>query len=431
MKAFLGVQLLMGVVKLPNYRAYWSTDEILHQEFISRVMPKNRYEDLCINFHLNDNTNPERGVPGHDKLHKVRPVIEISKATFKKLYNPHREVAVDEAMIKFKGRCGFLQYVPAKPHKWGIKAWALCDSTSYYMNTFDIYTGKDLVQDAGKEPLGTRVVMKLVTDLDILQKYHHVYFDNYFTSVNLVQQLLANSTYSCGTVRSNRKGLPPELKNSKLKTSGEHLKFQKGGMTSIAWCEKKRKVCLLTSANRIDDIQINKPGKRGQPARQYPKPRAIQEYTEHFNAVDKNDQMRSYYGSSTKAFKWWKYIYWFLVDVSMINAYVLYTEAPGGPRTKLLSHLEFHIKVAKALIGNFSSRKRRSVMMKEPPPAKKEHHEATKIGSLRGKRNCYVCSEAGILTPGGKKVQSTFECKICQVAVCKGVCFATFHHYIE
>ena len=96
------------------------------------------------------------------------------------------------------------------------------------MSAFDIYTGKDLVHDAEKAPLGTCVETKLLTDLDVLQKYHNVYSDNYFASVNLIQQLLANRPRACGTVCPNPKGLPPELKNAKLKKSGEYVNCRKG-----------------------------------------------------------------------------------------------------------------------------------------------------------------------------------------------------------
>ena len=37
------------------------------------------------------------------------------------MYNPHREQSIDEAMVKYKGRVKFLQYMPMKPCKRGIK----------------------------------------------------------------------------------------------------------------------------------------------------------------------------------------------------------------------------------------------------------------------------------------------------------------------
>ncbi|KAL8598379.1 hypothetical protein ACOMHN_032656 [Nucella lapillus] len=394
MRAFLAIHLYMGVIKLPSYRLYCSTREDLHQRSITKVMSKNRYEELVVNFHLNDSTqNPPRGHPDHNKLYKVMPIISHAKRTFPTLYKPHQNLAVDEAMIKFKGRCSFLQYVPAKPHKWGIKAWALCDSESYYMLDFDVYTGKDMQAPIQQTPLGQRVVETLVQPY--YRQYHHVYFDNYFTSVPLVENLLRNETYSCGTIRTNRKGLPQEIKTVKFRQSGQMMKKQKGGMHVVAWCEKKRKVCVLSTANNIDNTEITRPGKRGQPAQTYPKPVAIQQYTDHFNAVDKNDQMRSYYGIANKARKFWKYIFWFIVDVSMINAFVLYKEARGGPRPKPMTHLEFHLEVARELVRNYTSRKRQASFPASSPLAPKEprpRHEISNIKTKHGKRLCVVLS---------------------------------------
>ena len=65
---------------------------------------------------------------------------------------------------------------------------------------FEIYTGK---QPDNKEfgKVGS-VVLRLV---EHLPKHvgHKVYFDNLFTSLNLVQQLKSEGIWSLGTVRSN------------------------------------------------------------------------------------------------------------------------------------------------------------------------------------------------------------------------------------
>ncbi|KAL8581162.1 hypothetical protein ACOMHN_033609 [Nucella lapillus] len=208
------------------------------------------------------------------------------------------------------------------------------------------------------------------------------------------------------------------------------VKKQKGGMHVGAWCEK-RKVCVLSTANNIDNTEITRPGKRGQPAQTYPKPVAIQQYTDHFNAVDKNDQMRSYYGIANKARKFWKYIFWFIVDVSMINAFVLYKEARGGLRPKPMTHLEFHLEVARELVRNYTSRKRQASFPASSPLAPKEpRHEISNIKTKHGKRLCVVCKQRGVTTSSGKKKQTVFECPICNVALCKDFCFQHYHNYI-
>ena len=58
----------------------------------------------------------------------------------------HRAQSIDEAMVKFKGRLKFLQYMPLKPVKRGIKIWCRCDSSNGYLCQIDVYVGKDETQ---------------------------------------------------------------------------------------------------------------------------------------------------------------------------------------------------------------------------------------------------------------------------------------------
>ena len=119
------------------------------------------------------------------------PVIDHLKDKFKSVYYPHCEVSIDEAMIPFKG-CSSVK--PMKPVKRGFKVWA---ATNGYMYDLDVYTGAT----GGRETaLGEKVVLQLSDS--IKGRHHQLFFDNYFTSVNLLPTLLANGTYACGTIRT-------------------------------------------------------------------------------------------------------------------------------------------------------------------------------------------------------------------------------------
>lgn len=74
-----------------------------------------------------------------------------------------------------------------------------------YINENQVYTRKE--GNVAEKGLGERVVKDLTRS--IWGKYHHIYCDNYFTFVDLFHELLDNKTYTCGTIRTNRKGLPP------------------------------------------------------------------------------------------------------------------------------------------------------------------------------------------------------------------------------
>jgi hypothetical protein len=84
---------------------------------------------------------PGRADQGYDKLYKVRPLLEKIRHNSKACYQPHQQLAVDEAMILFKGRSVMKQYMPLKPIKRGYKMWCLCDSTNGYLYNMALYTG--------------------------------------------------------------------------------------------------------------------------------------------------------------------------------------------------------------------------------------------------------------------------------------------------
>ena len=100
MKAFVGINIAMGVKDLPEYRDYWSEEPILHDAFVAGVMSRRRYEKLVQYFHC---SLPDDEV-ADDKLTKVRPLITVCTENFHHCFAPCQDLSVDEAMIRFDGR---------------------------------------------------------------------------------------------------------------------------------------------------------------------------------------------------------------------------------------------------------------------------------------------------------------------------------------
>ena len=49
-----------------------------------------------------------------DRPWKLRNLFEIIRTNFSKFYNPSENLAIDEVIVKFKGRVLFKQYIPKK-----------------------------------------------------------------------------------------------------------------------------------------------------------------------------------------------------------------------------------------------------------------------------------------------------------------------------
>ena len=82
------------------------------------------------------------------KFSKLDHFVDRLIDTFQNSYQLKRELSLGESMISYKGRLSFLQYLPKKPHKWGMKAWVLADSKTGYTFNWSMYTGKD-ADDSG------------------------------------------------------------------------------------------------------------------------------------------------------------------------------------------------------------------------------------------------------------------------------------------
>ena len=133
-KAYLGFSLLMSINRLPDLYDYWSTNDTLHYFPIAFQIPRKRFLEIQWYLHLTDNdTIVPHGQEGYDRLAKVRPVIESICKQFLADCLLHKENAVDEAMIPFKGRSSLKQYLPLKPVKHGFKVWVRADSTNGYI----------------------------------------------------------------------------------------------------------------------------------------------------------------------------------------------------------------------------------------------------------------------------------------------------------
>ena len=108
-------------------------------------MKRDRFSLIMKLLHLADNEQyTPKGQPGHDPIFKLRPFLEPLIANFQQSFTLHRELSIDEAMVGFKGRLAFIQYLPKKPTKWGMKAYVLADSSTGYVWNWRLYTGNSM-----------------------------------------------------------------------------------------------------------------------------------------------------------------------------------------------------------------------------------------------------------------------------------------------
>jgi len=143
-----------------------------------------------------------------DKLAPFRDIWTMFLAQLPKYYIPGTDLCVDEQLVAFRGRCGFRQYIPSKPAKYGLKIWWCCDAETSYSLAGEIYLGRQPGQqrEVGQ---GARVVSDLISPW--CRSGRNVAADSFFSSVELVEQLLADGLTYTGTMSSNKAHIPPEI----------------------------------------------------------------------------------------------------------------------------------------------------------------------------------------------------------------------------
>lgn len=193
-------------------------------------MSRSRFRRLTEYLHLNDNTTQGPvGSPEYDWLHKIRPLIEMTRRNFQRYMKPGQCQSIDEGMIRYKGHYFAKQYTPCKPIKRGMKVWMRCEPNGY-TNDYKIYLGKH--DEMQGQYLRERVVKHLSKPLK--WKGHHLFFDRYFTLIPLLQNLEVNGIYACGTINTNRKGFPHELKNPSFSGRGDTEQLQHDNLVATA-----------------------------------------------------------------------------------------------------------------------------------------------------------------------------------------------------
>lgn len=139
--AYIGLQIMAGVYKShgENLTSLWN--EKNGRPIIRATMSLKRFATIskCLRFDSSGDREERRL---RDKLAPIRNVWDKWSNQLKVFYHPHENVTVDEQLVPFRGRCSFRQYIPSIPARYGIKIWALCDSTTSYAWNMEVYTGR-------------------------------------------------------------------------------------------------------------------------------------------------------------------------------------------------------------------------------------------------------------------------------------------------
>ncbi|KFM74523.1 PiggyBac transposable element-derived protein 4, partial [Stegodyphus mimosarum] len=341
-KAVIGLLYLCGLHKSShlNVKDLWATDgtgiEIFHT-----TMPYKRFLFLlrCMRFDkLLD--RPQRKL--FDKLAAIRDFFEKFISNCKDSYNLGEYVTIDEKLEPFRGRCGFRQYMPNKPAKYGIKIFALVDSRTFYTSNMEIYCG---TQPDGPFKVSTSpsdVVKRLIQPLH--KSSRNITTDNWYTSYPLAADLLKEKLTLVGTMRKNKREIPPTFVTSKGREIFSTLFGFEKDKTLISYVPKKGKTVLMLSTLHNDDAIDDTTGEKK-------KPEMICFYNMTKGAVDTVDEMAASYSVARITRRWPMVIFFSALNIAAINARIILLST-ANPPTRYRSRRLFLKDLALELIKN-------------------------------------------------------------------------------
>lgn len=420
-----------------------------------------RWHEIKMNFKVSDPTKDDEHKS--DKMYKVRDLWETFIASCKANYWPTKEVGLDEAIKKFKGRCSFKQYIKNKPVRWGIKIFCVCCSATGYLWNAAFYLGKTEDSDAKQKDTSatTQAVLKILEPL--ASKNHIVHMDNYYTGIPLFHELSKMDIRACGTIRTNRKGLCPEVtikksEESQLKKKPGMIRWASyGALCFIAWFAKRpvhilTNCYLPTSTEEIGQVLhwFSEGGKKIQ--KLISRPPAVKWYNLFMGAVDLFDQLRSYVRLDLRCNKFWHPMFWFIVEAALVNAYVLYKatrQAEGLPLE--YTHVQFRKSIALALASEWEDMGCKTKLPTAVSPTSMYKntkvvrvHQRIEAKSDAGSRFCAPDKHLTFFTAipllsGSqltkrqmkccfcKEKRTKWWCSECTAPLCQGSCFIKFH----
>lgn len=269
-KLFLGLQMLMGIIKLPAWRDYWMEKNYTLQTNMPKFMKFYRYDLLNKFFQIHTSVGNESR--NAFTANKVKFFDKIT-ANYAKLVVPNENLSVDERLCRFRGRFSAKVYMPLKPDKWGVKCIVLCDSNGYALK---VHISVKSITSAQLDEL----VLEMLEDYYHLN--HKLHMDNYYTHVGLLLALEKVGIWGTGTVKVNRKDNPIMIKRANPEKDKAIL-FARNNLIAYKGRNFSKHFLVMSTYDNF----IIESGER--------KPNLIKNYNTHMKGVDILNQYSAYY----------------------------------------------------------------------------------------------------------------------------------------
>ncbi|KAH1021938.1 hypothetical protein HUJ04_011421 [Dendroctonus ponderosae] len=267
-KAFIGVLVLSGYICVPRKRIYWERENG-HNLLVSEATTRDKFEHILTNIHVKDSETVDK----------------------------------TDRFSKFV-RHGCKQFIHGKPIRYGYKLWVEATRLGF-VSWFEPYqsASTNISKTYSDYGLGPAVFLEYA---DVLlkkwpDKKHHLYFDNFFTTIALMEKVSEMGLYATGALRENRISNNPLVHSKTLKK--QNLKWNDNNLVSLASIYSAKRF----SRKKNKNVQIEQP-------------HLVHLYHANMGGVDRSDQNIGLYRISIRGKNWHFPLIAHCIDLAIQNA---------------------------------------------------------------------------------------------------------------
>lgn len=401
-KKYIGLIIFMGIHRLPDFKLHWSKN-FIYQTSASKIMSLERFQEIQKFIQI---PNWEKSIFAHtdESQRKVEYRIDFLRGIvkkFAKVYTPTQNLSLDEAMCRVKGK---KTYCPLKPTKWGLKFFVLAESLTGYVLDVKVRLGVQSVKEMDK------LVLEMVEPYTYTNSC--LFCGSLYTHPILGEQLWNMGIGLTGTLSSKRKDSPIDIKEVCL-MKNETL-FYKKGVCGVMSMRDKKVFHILTTFDEFNEVMLKNRKKECC---------AIKNFNRAMRGIDVLNQYISHYEFSFRNTKWWRYVFFRIFEICLVNSFVIYSKILGNK----MSFRDFKSTICLKLIGDLICCNIENIKNNETTFF--DEHFPEKLTNIHPKP-CRVCNFNNKIT------KSTYRCKKCtklfnkEIVICV-LCFEIFHKNIN
>jgi hypothetical protein len=347
--SLIGLFYLRGLIGMNHMDAKLFNDRVGPPAFTC-TMSKNRFKFLHANLAFDDLTTRDDRWP-FDRFTAIRTFYEMFNDLCSGVLNPTDFLALDETLFSCRNQIAFKQYNSNKPAKYGL-LYRSINSARYPYTYRSIVIGGKPQREPGPYyvPGIFPSVVRLVEGLEahVSLKRLNITMDRLYTGFDLIDWLLAKKITAVGTIMSNRKGIPIEIKSVNERVPNSYkvaweLPTKKVSLHSyVVKTKSKGMKNVLALSTFLPVLGITRDDGKAKPA-------MLKFYDFTKGGTNIVDQRMGSYSTNTKSNKWTMAAFSYILDTARVNSQTLWALNNKKDPTKVNS-FDFAYELSMSLL---------------------------------------------------------------------------------